>query len=121
MRSCRRGRAAPRSSRENDNGKEAKNGTSRTRHRRGEHLPGWRWHRLAARRDHARPAKFSLWIGGNGLSAAGTSIAKDQTVDANKSEDLYLDTPVESTEYLVGKADTAAALTVTVDRQREVI
>jgi hypothetical protein len=71
--------------------------------------------------ETAVAAKFSLWIGGNGLSAAGTSIAKDQTVDANKSEDLYLDTPVESTEYLVGKADTAAALTVTVDRQREVI
>lgn len=66
-------------------------------------------------------ATFSLWIGATGASVAGTELAKDRTVDGNKEVDIYCSTPLGSTEYLVGKSNTAAALTITVDRERTVI
>lgn len=66
-------------------------------------------------------AWFSLFIGLTGGSLAGTEIASQQNVDANKSVDIYCSTPLASTDFLTGLASAAATLTITVDRERVVI
>lgn len=59
-------------------------------------------------------ATFSLWLGGTGGNVAGTEvIGTAKSVPANDAYDYY--TPglrIDSTDFLVGGAGTATALTI---------
>ena len=63
----------------------------------------------------------SLYIGGTGGSTGGTSLAKGKTVKANDFVDLYLSTPIASTEYLTGLCSASNACAITVDGERSVV
>ncbi len=61
-------------------------------------------------------ATFSLWLGATGANAAGTEVVGTaQAVAANSAYDWYGDMVISSTQYLVGGAGTATALTFTAD------
>ena len=68
-------------------------------------------------------AKFTLYIGATGGSAAGTEIFKLKSVAANDTYD-YFPWPgiiMTSTDFLSGLADTASALTITVLGDQNVV
>jgi len=59
-------------------------------------------------------ATFSLWLGATGANAAGTEVVGiGQSVAANSSYDWYGLLPIRVTDFLVGGAGTATALTIT--------
>lgn len=57
---------------------------------------------------------FRLYIGATGANAAGTEWAKDISIPANSSVDYYMQTRMESTDFLVGGASNTG-LVITVD------
>lgn len=61
----------------------------------------------------ASAATFSLWIGATGANAAGTEfLGAAQSVPANSSFEWYGAKRLDSTQFLVGGAGTATALTI---------
>ena len=66
-------------------------------------------------------AKFTLYLGASGANAAGTELFKDQTVAANSSFDYYSALKMTSTDFLVGGADTATALTIMAEGEQYVV
>ncbi len=57
-------------------------------------------------------ATVSLWIGASGANAAGTEFSfQGYSVAANSFQDWYGYVRLESTDFLVGGAGTASALT----------
>lgn len=60
----------------------------------------------------ASAATFSLWLGATGGNVAGTEvIGSGQSIAANSAFDWYGQLPMTSTQFLVGGAGTATALT----------
>lgn len=58
-------------------------------------------------------ATFSLWLGATGANTAGTEvIGQGQSVAANSSYDWYGLLRLDATDFLVGGAGTATALTI---------
>lgn len=58
-------------------------------------------------------ATFSLYIGATGANAAGTEfVGTGLSVPANSTYDWYGNTRLDSTDFLVGGAGTATALTI---------
>lgn len=58
-------------------------------------------------------ATFRLWVGATGANAAGTEvIGYDLSVAANSYFDWYGMLPLDTTDFLVGGAGTATALTI---------
>ena len=58
---------------------------------------------------------FSLWLGATGANAAGTEvIGTGRSIAANSSFDWYGNLKMVSTDFLVGGAGTATALTLEV-------
>jgi len=58
-------------------------------------------------------ATFSLWLGATGANAAGTEvIGTGKSVPANDAVDWYGELPLFTTDFLVGGAGTATALTI---------
>lgn len=61
----------------------------------------------------ANAATFSLWLGGTSGNVAGTEVVgQGQIVPANSSYDWYGLLRVDSTDFLVGGAGTATALSI---------
>lgn len=61
-------------------------------------------------------ATFSLWKGASGANAAGTEVfGIGRSVAANSSYIEYCNLPMASTDFLVGGANTATALTLTIE------
>jgi hypothetical protein len=59
------------------------------------------------------PATFSLWIGATGGNVAGTEfMGTGLSVPANQPYDWYGDVYLAATDFLVGGAGTATALTL---------
>lgn len=58
-------------------------------------------------------ATFSLWLGATGANAAGTEvIGQGLSIAANSAYDYYGLMRIDSTDFLVGGANTATALTI---------
>jgi len=66
-------------------------------------------------------AKFSLWVGATGANAAGTELYNAESVPGNSSWVRYMRMPMKSTDFLVGGADTATALTIEIDSEQYVV
>jgi hypothetical protein len=61
----------------------------------------------------ASPATFSLYIGGTGGNVAGTEfMGLGTSIAANSAADYYGALRMDSTDYMVGGAGTATALTI---------
>ena len=61
----------------------------------------------------ALAASFSLWLGASGANAVGTEvIGQAQTVAANSSYDWYGLMRIDASEFLVGGASSASALSL---------
>lgn len=60
-------------------------------------------------------ATASLWLGATGANAAGTELFTGHSVAANSEFDWYGALRMDSTDFLVGGAGTASALTITVE------
>jgi hypothetical protein len=58
-------------------------------------------------------ATFSLWLGATGANAAGTELFNAFQVAAQSTYDWYGALKMSSTDFLVGGAGTATALTIT--------
>ena len=69
----------------------------------------------------AMQATFSLWLGATGGNAAGTELFIGQSVPANSSFDYYCAMKVTSTDFLVGGAGTATALSITIEGDSNVV
>ena len=62
----------------------------------------------------AAAATFSLWLGATGGNVAGTEVVgQGLSVAANSSYDWYGLLRLDATDFLVGGAGTATALTIT--------
>lgn len=58
-------------------------------------------------------ASFSTWLGATGANAAGTEvIGQGQIVAANNSYDWYGQLRIDATDFLVGGANVANALSI---------
>lgn len=58
-------------------------------------------------------AAFSMWLGATGTNAAGSEvIGQGQVIAANSSYDWYGLLRIDATDFLVGGASTAGALSV---------
>lgn len=57
-------------------------------------------------------ATFSLWLGETGANAAGTELFTAVSIEANDYFDWYGNLKLLSTDFLVGGAGTATALTI---------
>lgn len=65
---------------------------------------------------------FSLWLGATGGNSSGTEVVgQARSVAANSGYDWYGEMPVTSSEFLVGGASAATALTITVLGERIVV
>jgi hypothetical protein len=63
----------------------------------------------------ASAATFSLWIGATGANAAGTELFNGQSVAPNnQSSWFFQDLKLSNSDFLVGGAGTATALTITI-------
>jgi hypothetical protein len=61
----------------------------------------------------AAAATFSMWLGATGANVAGTEvIGQGQSVAANSSYDWYGMLRIDASDFLVGGAGTASALSV---------
>jgi hypothetical protein len=64
----------------------------------------------------ASAATFSLWLGATGANAAGTEVVgQGLSVAANSAYDWYGRLRLDSTDFLVGGAGTATALSLTAE------
>src|ERR1035437_3166108 len=59
-------------------------------------------------------ATFSIWLGATGGNAAGTELFVAVNVPANGVYDWYGNLKMINTDFLVGGAGTATALTITI-------
>ena len=66
-------------------------------------------------------ATFSLWLGATGANAAGTELFNGKSVAANDVYDWYGRLKMLSTDFLVGGAGTATALTITIEGKQGVV
>lgn len=66
-------------------------------------------------------ARFSIWLGGANGNVAGTEQWIGKQVSANDVYVWYGRLPLKSTEYLVGGADTANALTITIEHEQNIV
>lgn len=66
-------------------------------------------------------ATFSLWLGATGGNAAGTELFNAVSVPANSVYDWYGNLKMLSTDFLVGGAGTATALTITIEGEQYVV
>lgn len=66
-------------------------------------------------------ATFTLYVGATGANAAGTELFVAQSVAANSSYDWYGNLKMTSTDFLVGGAGTATALTLTAEGEQFVV
>jgi hypothetical protein len=69
----------------------------------------------------ASPATFSLWLGATTANAAGTELFSAQSVPANSVYDWFGLLKMLSTDFLVGGAGTATALTITIMGEQFVV
>ena len=69
----------------------------------------------------ASAATFSLWLGATGGNAAGTELFNGKSVPANDVYDWYGRLKMLSTDFLVGGAGTATALTITIEGKQAVV
>lgn len=60
------------------------------------------------------PASFSMWIGATGANAAGTEVFSQQAVAPRSTVDFPYPIKLATTDFLVGGASVATALTVTI-------
>lgn len=59
---------------------------------------------------------FSLYIGATGGSTAGTQIlGGTKSIPANDSKEFWVDTRMDSADFLTGVASSASALTIVID------
>lgn len=65
-------------------------------------------------------ATFSLWLGATGGNVAGTELFNAVNVPANSVYDWYGNLKMLSTDFLVGGAGTATALTITIEGEQYV-
>jgi len=66
-------------------------------------------------------AKLTLFLGATAANAAGTELFYQKAIAAYDTFDYYCALRMLSTDYLVGGSDTAAALTITVEGDQEVV
>jgi hypothetical protein len=67
-------------------------------------------------------ATFSLWLGATGANAAGTELFTAVNVPANTTFVQYMgNLKMLSTDFLVGGAGTATALTITITGEQVVV
>lgn len=66
-------------------------------------------------------ATFTLYLGATGANAAGTELFLGVSVAANSSYDWYGALKLLSTDFLVGGAGTATALTITAEGEQFVV
>jgi len=66
-------------------------------------------------------ATFSLWLGATGANAAGTELFTAVSVPANTTSLFYINLRMGSTDFLVGGAGTASALTIAVTGEQSVV
>jgi len=66
-------------------------------------------------------ATFSLWLGVTGGNAAGTELFTAVSVPANSVYDWYGNLKMLSTDFLVGGAGTATALTIVIEGEQYVV
>jgi len=64
---------------------------------------------------------FTLYIGATGASVSGTEIFKQYVVAANSTYDWFTSRLMLSTNFLVGVAQTASALTIEVLGEQGVV
>jgi hypothetical protein len=69
----------------------------------------------------ASAATFSLWLGATGGNAAGTELFNAVSVAANSVWESYFPFKMLSTDFLVGGAGTATALTITISGEQFVV
>jgi len=69
----------------------------------------------------ASAATFSLWLGATGGNVAGTELFNGHSVAANSVYDYYCALKMLSTDFLVGGAGTATALTITIEGEQVVV
>ena len=61
-------------------------------------------------------ATFSLWIGATGANAAGTEyLGIGTSVAANSRVELFVNTRLDSADFLVGGSNTATALSIEIE------
>lgn len=66
-------------------------------------------------------ATFSLWVGATGANAAGTELFSAQSVAARSVYDWYGRLKLTTSDFLVGGAGTATALTLTAMGNQHVV
>jgi hypothetical protein len=66
-------------------------------------------------------ATFSLWIGATGANAAGTEWFNALSVPANSVYDWYGNLKILTTDFIVGGAGTATALTIILEGEQYVV
>lgn len=69
----------------------------------------------------AATVTFRLYLGASGGNAAGTELWYDQSVAAFSDWDRYMALKVTSTDFLVGGASAATALTITIEGDSNVV
>jgi len=62
----------------------------------------------------------TLYIGATGGSAAGTELLKDHPIAVAGYTDLFMDTLLETADFLTGIADAASDVVITIDYEVEV-
>ncbi len=75
--------------------------------------------------DDSSARTFSLWVGGTGAEAAGTSIVQDFSLaiagSLDSMWDYYGRLLMLSTDFLVGKASDATSCVITVEGEQYVV
>jgi len=66
-------------------------------------------------------AALSLWLGATGANTAGTELFTGHVIPANSEFDYYCEMEMKSTDFLVGGADTATALSITIEGEQAVM
>lgn len=66
-------------------------------------------------------ATFRLFLGATGANAAGTELFYDQNVAAGGSFEWYGGLRLASTDFIVGGASAATALTITIEGESNVV
>lgn len=69
----------------------------------------------------ASAATFTLYLGATGANAAGTELFTAVSIAANSTYDYYCQLKMLSTDFLVGGAGTATALTITAEGEQGVV
>lgn len=66
-------------------------------------------------------AKFSLWVGASTGNAAGTELFSKENVKARGTFEHYCRLPLTTADYIVGGADIATALAITISHDRRAV